>query len=111
MRNCLDNSACKGSRAKSAALTRRCSPFDVSVTTITGRRAARSVFNSFSVASFIYLTDLLDEHANGATAGQSDIPGGLVGDAKLQHLRFAAGNHVQRLGDDGAFDAPAGDRA
>src|SRR5882724_8579594 len=56
------------------------------------------------------LSHLLDEHADGAAAGQTDIPGGFIGDAKLKHLRFAAGNHIERLGHDGAFDATAGNR-
>src|SRR4029077_19143838 len=43
-------------------------------------------------------------------AGQSDIPGGLVGDAELQHSGLARRDHVQRLGDDRALDAAAGDR-
>src|SRR6201996_6752759 len=109
MRNCLASSAASGSAPKSAALTRRCSPLEVSVTTMTGRRAARSTFNSFSVASFTS-TDLLDEHADGAAAGQTDIPGGLVGDAELQHLGLARLDHVQRLSDHGPLDAAAGDR-
>src|ERR1700722_12685348 len=111
MRNCLESSAAKGSAAKSLALTRRCSPLAVSVTTITGRRAARSALSSLSVASFTYLPNLLNKHADCAAAGQTDIPGGLVGDAEFEHPGFAAGDHVQRLGDDGALDAAARDRA
>src|SRR5580698_3639925 len=111
MRNCLESSACRGSAAKSFALTRRCSPLAVSVTTIAGRRAARSALSSLSVASFTFLSNFLDEHADGAAAGQSDIPGGLVGDAEFEHLGLTARNHVQRFSHDGAFDAAAGNRA
>src|SRR6516164_8184317 len=123
MRNCLDNSARKGSAAKSLALTSRCSPVAVSVTTIAGRRAARSTLSSLSVSSFTAIalipkfvrrrhsSDLLDEDADGAAAGQADIPGSLVGNTEFEHLRFAARNHVQRLGDDSAFNAPARNRA
>src|ERR1700752_4869519 len=123
MRNCLDNSARRGSAAKSFAFTSHCSPVAVSVTTTTGRRAARSALSSLSVASFTSIAlfptfarrrsspDLLDEDADGAAAGQADIPGGLVGNNEFKHLPLAAGDHVERLGDDSAFHATAGDRA
>src|SRR5262249_2540459 len=111
MRSTLSSSTRKGSLAKSFAFTSRCSPFSVSVTTVTGRRAARSALSSFSVSSFTGLPHLLDKDADGAAAGQPDIPGGLVGDAELQHLRFSGRNHVERLGDDSALDAAARNRA
>src|SRR6266700_5093104 len=111
VRSCLASSARSGSAAMSAALTSRCSPLVVSVIRITGRRAARSALSWASVSSFMMSSpDLLDKDADGATAGQPDIPGGLVGDAEFQHLRLAAGDHVERLGDHGALDAAAGDR-
>jgi len=52
MRNCLASSTRSGSAAMSAALTSRCSPLAVSVTTINGRRAARSTLTCASVSSF-----------------------------------------------------------
>ena len=57
------------------------------------------------------LADFLDEHPDGAAAGQADIPGGLVGDAEFEHFGLAAGDHVERLGDHRALDAAAGHRA
>src|SRR4051794_20960813 len=108
MRSCFESSAPKGSVAMSLAFTSRCSPLAVSVITMTGRRAARSIFTCVSVSSFT-IDHLLDEDADGAAAGQSDIPGGLVSHAEFQHFGFAAGDHVQRLGDHGALDAAAGD--
>src|SRR6202521_3586346 len=163
MRNCFARSARSGSAAISFALTNRCSPLAVSVTTITGRRAARSALTSASVSSFTTsapfpkfvnhrsapctnfgnkrgtsnsiivmplidlkfllrtrgshcrnfksaaLPDFLDKHLDGAAAGQPDIPRGLVGDAEFEHFRLAAGDHVERLGNNGAFDAATGD--
>src|SRR6266446_3376995 len=165
MRNCFVRSARSGSVAISLALTSRCSPLAVSVTTITGRRAARSTLTSESVSNFTTsapfpkfvnhrsapctnfgnnrgtsnsiivvppfdlkflirirgthcrnfksgaLPDFLDKHLDGAAAGQADIPRGLVGDAEFEHLRLAAGDHIERLGDDRALDAAAGHRA
>src|SRR5579859_3508067 len=111
MRSALSSSARKGSVAKSLAFTSRCSPLAVSVTTMAGRRAARSALSSARVCSFTGLPHLLDEDANRAAAGQPDIPGGLVGNAELQHLRLAGLDHVHGLGDDRALDAAAGDRA
>src|SRR5664279_5361110 len=108
IRSCLSNSARNGSAATSADLTSRCSPVAVSVTTMTGRRAARSALSSVSVSSFILCsTHLLDKDPDGAAAGQADIPGGLVGDAEFQHPGFAAGDHVERFGDHRALDAAA----
>src|SRR6516164_5669798 len=52
MRSALSSSSRKGSAAKSLAFTSRFSPFSVSVTTMTGRRAARSALSSFRVSSF-----------------------------------------------------------
>src|SRR5579871_2483174 len=57
------------------------------------------------------LPDLLDKDADRPATGEAYIPGGLIGDTKLKHFRFAARDHIQRLGDDGALDATAGDRA
>src|SRR5437016_6218178 len=107
MRKALSSSARKGSAAKSLAFTSRCSPLAVSVTTMAGRRAARSALSSVSVLRSTVLPHLLDEDADGAAAGQPDIPGGLVGHAELQHLGFAGFDHVQRLGDDRALDTAA----
>src|SRR6202790_3881365 len=164
IRNCFVRSARSGSVAMSFALTRRCSPLVVSVTTITGRRAARSTLTSASVSSFTAsapfpkvvnhrsapctnfgnrrgtsnsiivplfdlkflvltrgthcrnfksaaLPDFLDKHLDRATARQADIPRGLVGDAEFKHFRLAAGDHIERLGDDRALDAAAGHRS
>src|SRR5438105_6742150 len=52
MRNCFVRSARSGSAAISLAFPSRCSPLAVSVTTITGRRAARSTLTSASVSDF-----------------------------------------------------------
>src|SRR5262249_618140 len=49
----LSISAAGGSRATSAALTRRCVPLATSVTTTAARRAARSVFSDLRISSFI----------------------------------------------------------
>src|SRR5581483_3160554 len=100
MRSALSSSARSESAAKSFALTSRCSPLSVSVTTIAGRRAARSALSCARVSSFTGSPHLLDKHADGAAAGQPDIPGGLVGDAELQHLGLAALDHIHRLGHD-----------
>src|SRR5215813_12764892 len=54
---------------------------------------------------------LLDVHADGAAAGESDLPGGLVGDAEFESLGLAALDHVDRLGHDRALDAAARHRA
>src|SRR5262249_47159942 len=54
---------------------------------------------------------LLDVHADGAAAGESDLPGGLVGDAEFESLGLAALDHVKRLGHDRALDAAARHRA
>jgi hypothetical protein len=81
------------------------------VTTITGRRAARSALSFGERLELHDQPDLLDEHPDGAAAGQPDIPGGLVGDAEFQHFRLAALDHVERLGHHRALDAAAGDRA
>src|SRR5579863_6450940 len=123
------STARSGSLATSAALTSRSLPLATSVTTITARRAARSVFRVFrssSFMAFLYrhfrkpggarlsrmtLLHLLHENADFAAAGQPDLPGGLVGDAEFQHLRLPAFDHVERLGDHRAFDAAAGHRA
>src|ERR1700726_3939283 len=66
-------------------------------------------YSLFAIRRF--LVHLLHEHPDGAAAGQADFPGGLVGDAEFQHFRLAAVDHVERLGDDGPFDAAAGHRA
>src|SRR6202035_4063775 len=72
-------------------------------------RRAPYLLPSASGASL--LSDLFDEYPDGAAAGQPDIPGGLVGDAKFEHLWLAAGDHIERFGDDSALDAAAGHRA
>src|SRR3954451_8315818 len=102
--------AASGSRAMSAALTRRCSPLATSVTTTTARRAARSTLRVRSRSSF-KSAHLFHVDPNGAAAGQPDIPRGLVGDAELQNFRLAAVDHVDRLGDHRAFHAAAGHAA
>ncbi len=57
------------------------------------------------------LLDLLHVHPDGAAARQSDLPGGIVGDAEFERLGLAALDHVERLGHHRAFDAAARDRA
>lgn len=44
--------------------------------------------------------------ANAPAAGKPDTPGGLIGDAELQHLCLAGANDLQCFGDNGGFDAP-----
>src|SRR5271154_3317060 len=56
------------------------------------------------------LFHLLHKHPDRAAAGQADLPGGFVGNAEFKHFGLAALDHVERLGDDGAFDAAAGHR-
>src|ERR1043166_2203276 len=107
----------KGSAATSAALTSRCAPLSALVTTIAPRRAARSALRAarmsrrIEVSRAIALVDLLHVHPDGAAAGKSGAPRGLVGDAELEGLRLAALDHVERFGHDVALDASAGDRA
>src|SRR5215813_12020632 len=67
--------------------------------------------SGFQPSPAMTLFHLLHEYPNRAAARQADLPGGLVGDAKFQHFRFAAFDHVERLGDDRAFDAAARHRA
>src|SRR5688572_22252647 len=81
------------------------------------RRAAQATFgvqglkggnvHGFLVAS----AEPFDENLDAAAAGKTDPPRSLVGDAELQHLRLAGIDHVDRLGDDRALDATAGNRA
>src|SRR5262245_46488031 len=52
-RMCFSMSSLSGSRATSAALTRRCSPVVTSVTTTAGRRAARSALSALRISSFM----------------------------------------------------------
>src|SRR5579863_8928013 len=109
------NSAFSGSLPMLAAFTSRCRPVAVSVITMAARRAARSAFNAARRSScmndFQPLVHLYHEHPDGPSAGQTDLPGGLVGDAKFQHFRLPRVDHIKRLGDHGAFDAAAGNRA
>src|SRR5262245_66623115 len=67
--------------------------------------------SGFQPSPAMTLFHLLHEYPNRAAARQADLPGGLVGDAKFQHFRFAAFDHAERLGDDRAFDAAARHRA
>src|SRR5499433_339219 len=57
------------------------------------------------------LFHLLHIDADGAAAGQPDLPGGLVGDAEFERLRLAALDHVERFGHHRALDAAARDAA
>src|SRR6185369_14470873 len=107
LRMCFSINACSGSPATSAALTSRCSPLATSVTTTAARRAARSAFNACRTSSFTSAY-FLHINADGATAGQADLPGRFICDAEFEHLRFAALDHVHRFGHHGALDAAAG---
>src|SRR5271170_5628715 len=141
VRRCSAISGRNGSLAMSAARTRRWPPLSTLVTTTDARRASRSVLRAlrssnsmtdhnangesrvangeeevilhYSLFATRYspLFHLLDEHPDGAAAGQPDLPCRLVGDAEFQHFRFAVFDDVERLGDHGAFDTAAGDRA
>src|SRR3954453_5725513 len=57
------------------------------------------------------LLHFFDKDPDGATAGQPDLPGGLVGDAEFQRLGLAALDHVEGFRDHRALDAAARDRA
>src|ERR1041384_7665676 len=116
-RMCFSSTSLSGSLRTSAPLTRRCAPLSWLVTTTTVRRALRSSFRAFRISSFTPLSsgtplrrrlfDLLDKHADLAAAGQSDLPGCLVGDAEFQGARLAALDHVHGFGHHRAFDAAA----
>src|SRR5262249_49770163 len=126
--------SCRGSALTSAALTSRCAPLSALVTTMAPRRAARSALRAarmsrrIGIASYCLsmilfgkpvstfrdhalLIHFLDEDPDGAAARKPGAPSGLVGDAELERFRLAALDHVERLGDDVALDASAGDRA
>src|SRR6516162_7143042 len=53
------------------------------------------------------LFQLLHIDADGAAAGQPDLPCGLVGDTEFERLRLAALDHVERFGHHRALDAAA----
>src|SRR5262249_7217592 len=106
----LSSALASGSRAMSAALTRRCAPVAMSVTTTAARRAARSVLRAARMSSFT-LVHLLHVHPDLSAAGEPDLPGGLVGDAEFQRLRLAALDHVDRLRHHRTLDAAARHRA
>src|SRR6516165_9498597 len=126
-RICFSMTSLSGSRATSPALTSRCSPLAISVTTTAARRAARSALRALRMSSFIMaprtanscspfryspaLFHLLHIDADGAAAGQPDLPGGLVGDTEFERLRLAALDHVERFGHHRALDATARDAA
>src|SRR5262249_2602504 len=138
-RMCFSITSFSGSRATSAALTSRCSPLAISVTTTAARRAARSALRALRMSSFMpahrawriasgeeqlvarrpfvirysppALLHLLHIDADGAAAGEPDLPGGLVGDAELGGLRRAALDHVGRFGPHRPLDATARDAA
>src|SRR5215470_1027368 len=57
------------------------------------------------------LLHFLNEHPDRTAARQADLPGRLVGDTELQHFRFAAFDHIERLGNDRAFNTAARYRA
>src|SRR5579872_3852582 len=112
------STARNGSLPMSAALTKRCVPFSTLVITTAARRAARSAFNAVRISRFMISRgrrtdslDLLHIDPDRAAARQADLPGRLVGDAEFKHFRFAAFDHIERLGNHGAFDAAAGYRA
>src|SRR5215213_11294887 len=112
LRICFSRSGLSGSAATSAAFTSLCSPVVVSVTTTAARRAVRSVFSAERVSSFTEVSiHFFYEDADRTAAGQADLPGGLVRDAKFERLRLAAFDHVERLGHNRALDAATRDRA
>src|SRR5712671_3909848 len=74
-----------------------------------GKPSARHV-RTFAHA-FLRLLHLLHIDADGAAAGEPDLPRGLVGNAEFERLRLAALDHVERLGHYRALDAAAGDTA
>src|SRR5262249_20941818 len=108
----FSSTSASGSRATSAALTRRCSPVASLVTTMTARRAARSLLSTLRISSFTTPSlHLLHKHPDRPAAPEPDLPRGLVGDAEFQRLGLAALDHVERFGHPRALDAAAGDRA
>src|SRR5260370_26879771 len=102
LRMCFSMRLLSGSRAASAALTRRCSPLATSVTTTAARRAARSVLRALRMSSFTSSFHFFQIHPDGAAEVEADLPGGLVGDADFERLGLAALDHVERLGHDRA---------
>src|SRR5215470_15729404 len=111
LRSRCSSTSLSGSAATSACLTARCSPVASLVTTISARRAARSALMVRRMSSFIALVDLLHVDADGAAAGQPDLPSGLVGDAEFERGRLAAFDHVDSFGNHRAFDAATRHRA
>src|SRR5439155_2468530 len=62
----------------------------------------------YSLSSLLHFLHI---HPNRAAAGEPDLPRGLVGDAQLERLGFAALDHVECLGHHRALDAAARDAA
>src|SRR5262249_21499934 len=108
LRMCFSSSSLSGSRPTSAALTSRCSPFAISVTSTTAWRAARSALSVRRVSRFTSLVHLLHVDPDGAAAGEADLPGGLVGNAEFQRLGLAALDDIHGFGHHGALDTAAG---
>src|SRR5262249_48025968 len=71
-------------------------------------RVCRTFIFEYSLESLLHLLHI---DADGAAAGEADLPGGLVGDAEFERLGLAALDHIERLGDDRALDAAARHRA
>src|SRR6476469_9736316 len=112
LRICFSSTGLSGSLATSPALTRRCSPVAVSVTTIAARRSARSALRAESVSIFTSASVyFFHEDADRAAARETHLPSRLVCHAEFERLWLAALDHVERLGDHRAFDAAARDRA
>src|SRR5690606_20508999 len=84
-----------------------------SVTTLASRRILRPTNSLFSENGSMRtsLAQALYKNLDPSAAGQTDLPCGFIGDAKLQHARLPFGNHVRCLGYHGTFHATAGDRA
>src|SRR5690606_19604180 len=97
----------------SPSMTTRSEASARSVTRIAARRFLRHSFSFFSENGSIRtsLAQALYKNLDPSAAGQTDLPCGFIGDAKLQHARLPFGNHVRCLGYHGTFHATAGDRA
>ena len=75
------------------------------------RRVAGSSFSSMPINCFCTASEGLDEHLDVAATGKPNLEGNVVGDAESRDLRLARLQDLLRLFEDGALDAPVGDRA
>src|SRR5262249_16449082 len=106
MRRRLSRTSFKGSLATSPALTNRCSPLAISVTSTAARRAARSAFSACRTSNFPS-PHFLPLNPDTPTTGEAHFSGRCRGDTEFEHPRFAVLDHIHRFGHYGALDAAA----